>query len=326
MQEILIIDEARVIPVEFFRLAKNRLEITSMEKFSIINLEPANEPWVFLLALTGSDDRLYDVAIQIFEVYPKVMSIAIVEREMLPGAMEHGIFNNFVLRPVNPGMLLKTIQNTVQLRLSTESTGYLKRNLEKFTGALGEMGKIEAQLDYYVGKFRMIGELMSCLLSTVPLGELIAKVESLLQQELQCSHLSLLLFSSVNNTLLPAYGQKPTDGELELARKALDAESHVQSGDMENPDKDQSGPGQPVVYIPVRTGGKKLGVLCARGTDSRPPFSESEINILRMISSQVTIALEDSNIYQKIKKATKLLKNKEKDMGSLYDIEKTLRE
>jgi hypothetical protein len=135
VQEILIIDEARVIPVEFFRLAKNRLEITSMEKFSIINLEPANEPWVFLLALTGSDDRLYDVAMQIFEVYPKVMSIAIVEREMLPGAKEHGIFNNFVLRPVNPGMLLKTIQNTVQLRLSTESTGYLKRNLEKFTGA-----------------------------------------------------------------------------------------------------------------------------------------------------------------------------------------------
>ena len=327
MQEILIIDEARVIPPDFYRLAKNRLEINSFNKFNIIDIDPVQEPWVFLLAMSGTSDRLYEAAMQIFEIYPKSLCVAVVERDAVPEIQELGIINQLILKPVDPGLLLKSIQNTVRTRLLDESLGYLKSNLKTFTKSLGEMGKVEAQLDYYTKKFQMISQLMSCMLSTGPLKQLIARVGALMQNQLQCENISLLLYSSKQNNLLGAYGPKPSSEELNQAGSALTSGKFIVHAPLqeETPGKARN-TRPPTVFIPLGTAAQKMGVLCVRRQKDGLPFTESELNIILMMGSQVAIALEDSSIYEKIQKATDKLKKREKDMQALYEIEKMLRE
>lgn len=79
-----------------------------------------------------------------------------------------------------------------------------------------------------------------------------------------------------------------------------------------------------VLWVPLKTKGRVTGILALSEKRSGRPFSENEMEFLRLLSGQAAVAFESATLYEKMEKTSKELDRQMFNLSILFNVGKAM--
>lgn len=195
---------------------------------------------------------------------------------------------------------------------------------------------------------RVIGELRARLAHTLSMDEMITVLMTGLESSRRITDAAIYLVDEHGRgfDLLGHAGQRPVERvEMALARPLLDRlrrDEELVLETLERKLDEARELGEDLeaellseilqmlesmhasVCVPLRGGGEAYGLLCVRDDRVRDAFSPEEVQLLRGLAAQASIAVENSRLYQRLKQRDRLAALGEMAAGLAHEIRNPL--